>query len=80
MTVQTAEIVEYTVCISGLVWFWFFFNGISNFVGYLMPKMFWYDTKKFDCEIPVLLEFGGNAECPFIAITPRSTQTRTSST
>ena len=39
-----------------------------------------YDTKQSDGEFPVMLEHWGNAEHSFIAIAPRSTLTRNSST
>ena len=39
-----------------------------------------YDTKQSNGEAPVMLEPWGNAEDPFIAITPRSTLAQSGST
>ena len=59
---QLAGDAEYTDCISAEGW-----DSPNECPGY--------DTKQSDGETPVMLEFWGNVESPFIAIDPRSTLT-----
>ena len=65
---QSAGAVEYTDCISA--------EGQDR-PHQVCPG---YDTKQSDIEVPVMLELWGNAEHPFIASAPWSTQARNGST